>query len=138
MSRILTPPETVFIHPARQLRSGAVHLARLDAPAALRLLSGDWQALIGWTREDLEGRPLEEIVHGGAAACRALLGRLVDPRVCDPVAMTVRTKGGGTRELQVYRRFDDYDESVWLACEPLELESAISRFKSNSSDLSSG
>ena len=67
---------------------------------------------------------------------RARLQALLDRRRADPVRLDVLRKGGARRTLQVYRLFDEYEPSLYLACDPFQAPE-MSRIISSTSARSS-
>lgn len=97
-------------------RPSDVCLACLHADGRLELLTGAWESLLGYERRELDGRALHTLLSRGCDAVRPLL----DPDEPDPVLVDVIVSGGGARTLEVHRRLDDYEPSLYLACEPFE------------------
>lgn len=97
-------------------RASDVCLACLHADGRLELLTGAWESLLGYPRHELDGRALHTLLSSGSDTVR----RLLDPGEPDPVVIDVIASGGGVRSLEVHRRLDDYEPSLYLACEPFE------------------
>lgn len=102
-----------------------VLLARFDAGGRFRLLSVAWEALLGFHRGELHGRGLLALLpqeRRGAAALA--LGRMLSPAEADPVALELARRDGTLLRMRCYRRFDPYDETLFIACEPAGLTGA--------------
>jgi PAS domain-containing protein len=95
-------------------RASDLCLACLHADGRLELLTGAWESILGYKRHELDGRALHTLLSRGSDAVR----RLLDPAEPDPVLIDVIASGGGVRSLEVHRRLDDYEPSLYLACEP--------------------
>lgn len=95
-------------------RASDVCLACLHSDGRLELLTGAWERLLGYRQDELDGRPMHSLV--GERDAR----RLLDPQQPDPVLIEVLAKGGIARMLSVHRQLDDYEPSLYLACEPFE------------------
>jgi PAS domain-containing protein len=105
----------VVIDCRQPFRASDVCIACLHADGRLELLTGGWEALLGYPAEELNGLPVESVLEE-----RSMLDRLLDRAVPDPVFINVRLKSGARRTLGVHRRFDPYEPSLYLACEPFE------------------
>lgn len=105
----------IVIACAQPLRFSDVCLACLHADGRLELLTGACESLLGYEPHELDGRPLGAFLPESGA-----LRRLLDEGEPDPVRIDVIAKGGKRRTLGVHRRRDDYEPSLYLACEPLE------------------
>lgn len=109
-----------------------VCLACLHADGRLELLSGAWDTLLGYRNPELDGLPLGSLLAESDA-----LQRLLDAREPDPVPIPVTVKGGGVRTLGVYRRLDEYEPSLYLACEPFDGRRAVTSFASSTLSFAS-
>jgi len=118
-------------------RTHEVCLACLHGDARLELLTGPWESVLGFDEAELDGRRLFSLLAGDRDAARRAVERLLDPLQSEPVLMDVRVKGGAVRTLQIYRRFDLYEPSLYFACEPFEDSPAMSRTSSSVSFFSS-
>jgi hypothetical protein len=97
-------------------RAADLCLACLHADGRLELLTGAWESILGYKRHELDGRALHTLLSRGCDTVR----RLLDPAERDPVLIDVIASSGGVRTLEVHRRLDDYEPSLYLACEPFE------------------
>ena len=95
----------------------AVCLACLYRDGRFELLSGAWESMLGFTPGELDGRRFASLVARGRSG-RAVLRRIVDEREPDPLHLELRCKNGASLPLAVYRRFDAYDGSVFIAGTP--------------------
>jgi hypothetical protein len=122
MSTFILPGDLdrVVIDCRQPFRVSDVCLACLHADGRLNLLTGAWESMLGFTQMELDGRALDSLLPGGPDALQRVLRRLLDPLSDDPVRVDVLTKSGAGRRLSVHRRFDPYEPSLYLACEPLD------------------
>jgi PAS domain-containing protein len=102
----------------RPLRPFEIFLACLRANGTLELITGAWEGFLGYSRAELDGSSLYDLLAPEGDAARALVRALGDPRQPEPVLLEVRERAGAVKRLRVYRRFDEYEPSVYLACEP--------------------
>lgn len=111
----LADPNDIVISWPQSFRASDVCLACLHAGGRLELLTGAWESILGYERRELDGRPLHTLLSHGSDTVR----RLLDPGEPDPVLIEVMARGGA-RTLEVHRRLDDYEPSLYLACGPFE------------------
>jgi hypothetical protein len=115
----LRDPAAITVY-AGPMRPSEVCLACLHADARFELLTGAWDALLGYPHGELEGCTLAQLLAGGPAGAAASLRRLLDRTLADPVRVDVRLRNGAVRPVLVYRRFEESAPSVYFACEPFE------------------
>jgi hypothetical protein len=73
--------------------------------------------MLGFAPGELDGRSLFTLLPCGRADER-VLRRMIDRREPDPFLLRLRCKHGGAVELLLYRRFDEYDGSIFIAASP--------------------
>jgi PAS domain-containing protein len=128
--------EEVIIECTRPWRESELCLACLHADGRLELLSGAWERVLDYGQDELQGRSFYGLLDPDDARARPRLHALLDRRRPDPVRLDLLRKGGGRRALQVYRLFDEYEPSLYLACDPLHTPE-MSRIISSTSARSS-
>ena len=112
--------DEVVIDCTRPWRESELCLACLHADGRLELLSGAWARVLDYRQDELQGRSFYGLLDPDHARARERLHALLDRRRPDPVRLEVLRKGGGRRTLQVYRLFDEYEPSLYLACDPFQ------------------
>jgi PAS domain-containing protein len=128
--------DEVVIDCTRPWRESELCLACLHADGRLELLSGAWARVLDYRQDELQGRSFYGLLDPDDARARERLHALLDRRRADPVRLEVLRKGGGRRTLQVYRLFDEYEPSLYLACDPFqapEMSRIISSMSARSS-----
>jgi PAS domain-containing protein len=128
--------DDVVVRCRRASRGPGVCLACLRADGRLELLSGAWESMLGFPPGGLDGRSLYSLLGIERHSARAALRRLLDHAQPDPVALLMRGGDGMMRTLHVHRLFDEYEPSLYLACEPVKAPE-ISRAIAATSSLSS-
>lgn len=128
--------DEIVIQCTRPWRESELCLACLHADGRLELLSGAWERVLGHGHDELQGRSFYSLLDADDARARSRLQALLDRRRPDPVRLDVLRKGGGRRTLQVYRLFDEYEPSLYLACDPFQAPE-MSRIISSTSARSS-
>ena len=128
MDSVLAPPffwvplDSIVFHcpdPYPSYVRAAVLLARFDAGGRFRLLSVAWEALLGFRPGELHGRPLLALLpQERRAMAAAALRRMLSPAEADPIALELARRDGTLLRMGCYRRFDPYDETLFIAGEP--------------------
>ena len=128
MERVPVPPffrvplESVVFHcpnPYPAYVRAEVLLARFDAGGRFRLLSVAWELLLGFPRGELHGRALLALLpQERRATAAAALRRMLSPAEADPIALDLARRDGTLLRMGCYRRFDPYDEALFIAGEP--------------------
>jgi len=90
-------------------------LARVSRRGRFELLSAAWERVLGYGRAELQGLSLFMLIHLPPSCARRLVRVLLDERDACPLVFSLATKSGTRVSLQWYRRFDAYDEQVFIA-----------------------
>lgn len=133
---VLSDADDVVIRCRRPSRGPGVCLACLHSDGRLELLSGPWESMLGFPPGELDGRSFYGLLGIERRSARAALRRLLDHAQPDPVALLMRGGDGRMHTLHVHRLFDEYEPSLYLACDPVQAPE-ISRTIAATSSLSS-
>lgn len=95
--------------------SPAVFVACLHPDGCFEMVGPAWELGLGFAPRELEGRRLLRLVALEPKAAAARLRCMLDPREPDPVNLPLRCKDGAVAALELFRRFDDYEPSLYLA-----------------------
>jgi PAS domain-containing protein len=96
-----------------------VCLAKLHGDGRFELLSAAWEATLGFGSRELEGRSLGTLLPLNRRSGRSVLRRMMDPVEPDPLQLDLLRRDGRMQHMHCYRRFDDYEGSLFIACEAL-------------------
>ena len=94
-------------------------LARFGRTGRFEILSAAWERVLGYGCAELDGRPLFELIHLPRRSARRLILMVLDENEACPIAFSLSRKDGKQVPLQWYRRFDAYDERIFIAGDPL-------------------
>jgi PAS domain-containing protein len=108
-------------HPYPHYAGKHICLAALRPDGFFELLSPAWESLLGFAPAELHGRPLLALFRPAPCAPRVLLRRIVDPDEPDPIRVELRRRDGARQAMHWYRRFDFYDDTLFIAGEPAAL-----------------
>src|SRR4051812_2627015 len=95
-------------------------LARISRAGRCELLSPGWERVLGYSGAELNASSLFDLIHLPATSARRLMQMIWDESEPCPIAFGLTCKGGGHIALQWYRRFDRYDERLYLLGEPVQ------------------
>ena len=105
----------------------SVLLATADFNGTLQLLTSGWERLLGYGREELEGKTLADLLWcdrcRAAAGVTAILGRLD----MAPVDLQVRCRDGAGKCLRLHRRYDQQEQMMYLVAEEMPERRAAAR-----------
>jgi hypothetical protein len=124
--------EEILIEAKRPWSDRDLCLACLHADGRLELLSGGWENLLGFAQHQLHGSSFFRLLDRDPSRARPRVRKLLDPRRPDPVKLDVLRRDGSALTLTIYRLFDEYEPSLYLACEPFQ-EPEISRIITSTS-----
>jgi PAS domain S-box-containing protein len=104
-----------------------VLLASADFDGTLQLLTSGWARVLGYGREELEGKTLADLLwsdrHGAARTAAAIL----DPLNADAVDIRVRCATGLGKCFRLHRRYDRHEQMMYIVAEETPAEPAAVR-----------
>jgi hypothetical protein len=103
---------------SKDLFRGPVMLASIGRDGKVRLLSGNWEALLGHDLKGIAARSFCEIIPLERGSAQALLDLLLDPEDQRPVEFGIRANGTVRRVLW-HRRFDAENQRMYIAAEEI-------------------
>jgi hypothetical protein len=95
---------------------GPVMLASIGRDGKVRLLRGDWEAVLGHDLKGISARSFCEIIPLERNSAQALLVMLLDPADLRPVEFGIHANGAVRRFLW-HRRFDPDEQRMYIAAE---------------------
>ena len=113
-------------------------LARVRPGGEFELLtSAAWVAALGYTPEELTGKPLRDLMQLASPVAGEVLSLLVDQAAPQPLEVKLLCKDKRLRSFRLHRQFDAYDEALFMVVEELAQETAEPRRASASPVLAS-
>ncbi len=91
-------------------------LASIGLDGQVRLLSGDWEALLGHDLKGISPRSFCENIPHERSSAQVLLDMLLDPEDLRPVEFAIRVNGK-LRRFMWNRRFDAEEQRMYVAAE---------------------
>lgn len=106
-------------NPGRTFAQSDVMLARLFPFGIFELLTGEaWARALGYPSEELDGKSLRELMVEKPAAS-AVVTALLDPTDNGPLDVTLRCKDERHKFFRFHRRYDAYEQSVFVVADEL-------------------
>ena len=119
MMRLLADLVLVLcLSPGKACRQSAIMMARVRPSGLFELLSVEaWASALGYAPEELSGKPLRELIEKPAAG--RVVSALLDRQDAQPLDITLRCKDERRKRFSLHRRFDAYEEAVFLVADEL-------------------
>jgi hypothetical protein len=105
----------VLVSPGDTYEWSKVLLARAHFDGTLQLLTAAWGRLLGYGRQEFTGKTLHHLMQSGTPA--ALVSAILDHEHMEPVELTLRCRDGKPKRLRLHRRFDPYEQSMFIVAE---------------------
>jgi PAS domain-containing protein len=100
-----------------------VMLARVRRSGKFELLAAAaWARALGYLPEELSGKALHELMQLEKRAAGEVVAALLDEEDVRPLEVTLRCKDGRRKCFRVYRRFDPYEQTVFVVADEVSEE----------------
>lgn len=93
-----------------------VLLATADFDGTLQLLTSGWERVLGYGREELEGKTLGALM-GSARRAAAAVAAILDRLNMRPVDLRVRCRNGRGKCLRLNRLYDKREHMMYIVAE---------------------
>jgi PAS domain S-box-containing protein len=94
-----------------------VLLATADFDGTLQLLTAGWERVLGYRREELNGKTLGTLMWSDRRAAAAAVAAILDRLGIGPVDVRVRCRDGLGKGLRLHRRYDKHEQMMYLVAE---------------------
>jgi len=95
-------------------------LARVRPSGVFELLTAAaWARALGYPPEELSGKSLRELVQLETPAAGELIAALLDEKDAQPLDVTLRCKDERRKCFRFHRRFDPYEEAIFVVADEL-------------------
>jgi hypothetical protein len=112
----------VCIAPAKSCAQSRVMLARVRPRGIFEVLTAAaWAEALGYPPEELNGTSLRDLMRLEKPAATDIVAALLDEEV-QPLEVSLRCKGERRKRFSLHRRFDTYEEAVFLVADELAEE----------------
>jgi PAS domain-containing protein len=110
------------VSPGKTCTQSAVMLARVRRSGKFELLTAAaWARALGYLPEELSGKALRELMLEKRAA-REVFSALLDEGDARPLEVTLRCKDERRKCFRLYRRFDPYEQAVFVLADEVSEE----------------
>ena len=108
---------------AKACAESGVMLARVRKSGMLELLTAAaWARALGYQPDELSGKSLRELMQLEKRAARELIATLLDEEDVQPLEITLRCKDERRKCFRLYRRFDPYEQAVFVVADEVAEE----------------
>lgn len=94
-----------------------VLLATADFDGRLQLLTSGWERLLGYQRQELEGKTLVDLLWSDRPHAATTVTAILDPLDMSPVDLRVRCRNGLGKCLRLHRRYDKLEHMMYIVAE---------------------
>ena len=104
-----------------------VLLATADSDGTLQLLTSGWERVLGYGREELEGKTLADLLWSDRRGAARTVAAVLDPLNLSPVDIGVRCRSGRGKCFRLHRRYDKQERMMYIVAEETPLAPAAVR-----------
>jgi PAS domain S-box-containing protein len=94
-----------------------VLLATADFDGTLQLLTAGWERVLGYGREELQGKTLGTLMWCDRRAAAAAVAAILDRLGIGPVDVRVRCRDGLGKCFRLHRHYDEHEQMMYLVAE---------------------
>jgi PAS domain S-box-containing protein len=94
-----------------------VLLASADIDGTLQLLTSGWERVLGYGREELEGKTLADLLWSDRRGAARTVAAILDPLNLGAVDIGVRCRSGVGKRFRLHRRYDKQERMVYIVAE---------------------
>lgn len=94
-----------------------VLLATADFNGTLQLLTSGWERLLGYQREELEGKTLVDLLWSDRRHAATTVTAILDQLDMRPLDLRVRCRNGSGKCLRLHRRYDKLEHMMYIVAE---------------------
>jgi len=96
-----------------------VLLATADFDGTLQLLTSGWERLLGYRREELEGKTLVDLLWSDRRHAATTVTAILDQLDMSPLDLRVRCRNGSGKCLRLHRRYDKPEQMMYIVAEEI-------------------
>jgi PAS domain S-box-containing protein len=94
-----------------------VLLATADFNGTLQLLTSGWERLLGYQRQELEGKTLVDLLWSDRRHAATMVTAILDQLDMSPLDLRVRSRNGSGKYLRLHRRYDKLEHMMYIVAE---------------------
>jgi PAS domain-containing protein len=111
------------VSPGKTGAQSKVMLARVRRSGKFELLTAAaWARALGYLPDELSGKSLRELMQLETRASREVVTALLDEEDVQPLEITLRCKDERRKCFRLYRRFDPYEQAVFVVADEVAEE----------------
>jgi len=104
-----------------------VLLATADLNGTLQLLTSGWERVLGYGREELEGKTLADLLWSDRRGAARTVAAILDTLNLGAVDIGVRCRSGLGKRFRLHRRYDQHEQMMYIVAEETPSEPAAVR-----------
>ena len=104
-----------------------VLLATADYDGTLQLLTSGWERVLGYGREELEGKTLADLLWADRRSAARTVAAILDTLNPIAVDIRVRCRSGLGKCFRLHRRYDKHEQMMYIVAEETPSEHAERR-----------
>jgi PAS domain-containing protein len=113
----------LWVSAAKTCAQSGVMLARVRKSGMFELLTAAaWARALGYLPEELSGKSLRQLMQLETRAAREVVAALLDEEDVEPLEVTLRCKDERRKCFRLYRRFDPYEQAVFVVADEVSEE----------------
>ena len=122
----------VCIRPPKSCAQSRVMLARVRPTGIFEVLTAAaWGEALGYPADELNGTSLRDLMQIEKPEAEDVVAALLDEGEVQPLDVNLRCGSDTRKRFRLYRRFDSYEEAVFVLVDELPNRPASSRFPSS-------
>jgi PAS domain-containing protein len=111
------------VGPGKTCAQSKVMLARVRRNGKFELLTAAaWARALGYLPDELSGKSLRELMQPERRAAGEVVAALLDEEDVQPLEVTLRCKDERRKCFRFYRRFDPYEQAVFVVADEVAEE----------------
>lgn len=99
-----------------------VLLAKADLEGTLQLLTAAWERLLGYGREEFNGKTLRHFMWSNPRSAAAATAALLDDEDLGPVRLRLRCRDGRGKSFTLHRLYDRQEHMMYIVAEETQAE----------------
>jgi len=119
------------LSPGKACTDSGVMMARVRPSGLFELLSVEaWARALGYAPDELSGKPLRELIEKPASG--RFVSALLDDKDAQPLDVTLRCKDERRKSFRFHRRFDPYQDAMYVVADELPEGRRLAPFRAYS------
>jgi PAS domain-containing protein len=97
--------------------ASSVLLAKAGFDGTLQLLTSGWERLLGYGRDEFEGKTLLNLMWSNPRSAAAAVAAILDKLNMGAVELRLRCRDGVGKRLRLHRHYDEHEHMFYIVAE---------------------